>query len=34
VLIVIGRHHPDKKTAKLARKAAYKAGTRQAQSTF
>jgi hypothetical protein len=34
VLTVIGRHHPDKKTAKLARKAAYKAGTRQAQSTI
>jgi hypothetical protein len=33
VLTVIGRHHPDKKTAKLARKAAYKAGTRQARST-
>jgi hypothetical protein len=34
VLTVIGRHHPDKKTAKLARKAAYKAGTRQARSTI
>jgi hypothetical protein len=33
VLTVIGRHHPDKKTAKLARRAAYKAGTRQARST-
>lgn len=33
VLTVIGRHHPDKKTAKQARKAAYKAGTRQAQRT-
>jgi hypothetical protein len=33
VLTVIGRHHPDKKTAKPARKAAYKAGTRRAQST-
>lgn len=30
VLTVIGRHHPDKRTAKLARRAAYKAGTRQA----
>ncbi len=30
VLTVIGRHHPDKKIAKLARKAAYKAATRQA----
>jgi hypothetical protein len=34
VLTVIGRHHPDKKTAKLARRAAYKAGTRQARSTI
>jgi hypothetical protein len=30
VLTVIGRHHPDKKIAKLARKSAYKASTRQA----
>ena len=30
VLTVIGRHHPDKKIAKLARKAAYKAASRQA----
>jgi hypothetical protein len=30
VLTVIGRHHPDKKIAKLARKSAYKATTRQA----
>ncbi len=30
VLTVIGRHHPDKKIAKLARKSAYKAATRQA----
>jgi hypothetical protein len=30
VLTVIGKHHPDKKTAKLARKSAYKAATRQA----
>jgi len=30
VLTVIGRHHPDKKIAKLARKCAYKAATRQA----
>jgi hypothetical protein len=30
VLTVIGRHHPDKKVAKLARKAAYKAASRQA----
>ena len=30
VLTVIGRHHPDKKTAKLARKSAYKAASRQA----
>jgi hypothetical protein len=30
VLTTIGRHHPDKKIAKLARKAAYKAATRQA----
>jgi len=29
VLTVIGRHHPDKKIAKLARKSAYKATTRQ-----
>jgi len=34
VLTVIGRHHPDKKTAKLARRAAYKTGTRQAGSTI
>jgi hypothetical protein len=34
VLTVIGRHHPDEKTAKLARKAACKAGTRQARSTI
>jgi len=27
---VIGRHYPDKKIAKLARKSAYKAATRQA----
>ena len=30
VLTVIGQHHPDKKIAKLARKSAYKAATRQA----
>jgi hypothetical protein len=30
VLTVIGRRHPDKKLAKLARKSAYKAATRQA----
>jgi hypothetical protein len=30
VLTAIGRHHPDKKIAKLARKSAYKAATRQA----
>jgi len=30
VLTVIGRRHPDKKIAKLARKSAYKAATRQA----
>ena len=30
VLTVIGRHHPDKKIAKAARKAAYKAASRQA----
>jgi sirohydrochlorin ferrochelatase len=30
LLTMLGREHPDKKTAKLARKAAYKAGTRQA----
>jgi len=30
VLTVIGRHHPDKKIAKAARKAAYKATSRQA----
>jgi len=30
VLTVIGRHHPDKKIAKLARKSGYKASTRQA----
>jgi hypothetical protein len=30
VLTVIGRHHPDKRIAKLARKSAYKAATRQA----
>ena len=30
VLTVIGRHHPDKKIAKQARKSAYKAATRQA----
>ena len=30
VLTVIGRHHPDKKIAKLARKSAYKAASRQA----
>jgi hypothetical protein len=30
VLTVIGRHYPDKKIAKLARKSAYKAATRQA----
>ena len=29
VLTVIGRHHPDKKVAKLARKSAYKAASRQ-----
>ena len=29
VLTVIGRHHPDKKIAKLARKSAYKAASRQ-----
>jgi hypothetical protein len=30
VLTVIGRHHPDKQIAKLARKSAYKAATRRA----
>ena len=30
VLSAIGKHHPDKKIAKLARKSAYKAATRQA----
>jgi hypothetical protein len=30
VLTMIGRHHPDKKIAKLARKSAYKAASRQA----
>src|SRR5439155_9981548 len=30
VLSVIGKHHPDKKIAKLARKSAYKAASRQA----
>ena len=30
VLTVIGRHHPDKKIAKAARKSAYKAASRQA----
>jgi hypothetical protein len=30
VLTVIGKYHPDKKIAKLARKSAYKAATRQA----
>jgi len=30
VLTVIGRYHPDKKVAKLARKSAYKAASRQA----
>jgi len=30
VLTVIGRHHPDKKIAKIARKSAYKAASRQA----
>ena len=30
VLTVIGKHHPDKKIAKLARKSAYKAASRQA----
>jgi hypothetical protein len=30
VLTVIGRHHPDKRVAKLARKAAYKAASRAA----
>jgi hypothetical protein len=30
VLGVIGKHHPDKKIAKLARKSAYKAASRQA----
>lgn len=30
VLSVIGKYHPDKKIAKLARKSAYKAATRQA----
>jgi hypothetical protein len=30
VLSVIGQHHPDKKIAKLARKSAYKAASRQA----
>jgi hypothetical protein len=29
VLTVVGRHHPDKKIAKLARKSAYKAASRQ-----
>jgi hypothetical protein len=30
VLTMIGRHHPDKRVAKLARKAAYKAASRRA----
>jgi hypothetical protein len=30
VLTVIGRHHPDKRIAKMARKCAYKAASRQA----
>ena len=30
VLTVVGRLYPDKKIAKLARKSAYKAATRQA----
>lgn len=30
VLTVLGKAHPDKKIAKLARKAAYKAASRQA----
>jgi len=30
VLTVIGRHHPDKRTAKIARKSAYKAASRHA----
>ena len=30
VLTVVGRHHPDKKIAKAARKSAYKAASRQA----
>jgi hypothetical protein len=30
VLTVIGKHHPDKRVAKLARKCAYKAASRQA----
>jgi len=30
VLTVIGRQHPDKKIAKLARKSAYKAASRRA----
>jgi hypothetical protein len=30
LLTVLGKEHPDKKTAKLARRAAYKASTRQA----
>jgi hypothetical protein len=30
VLTVVGRHHPDKKIAKLARKSAYKAASRRA----
>jgi hypothetical protein len=29
VLTVIGRHHPDKRIAKMARKCAYKAASRQ-----
>jgi len=29
VLTVIGRHHPDKKIAKAARKSAYRATSRQ-----
>jgi hypothetical protein len=29
VLTVIGRHHPDKKIAKAARKSGYKAASRQ-----
>jgi hypothetical protein len=30
VLTAIGRHHPDKRIAKIARKSAYKAASRHA----